>query len=216
MFEIAILGTGSVGRALGARLAQVGHPIHYGSRNPNSDRLTQWIANYPSLMSVSDPAQAARACSVVILAVPFGGIEAMIKQTGSWAGKTLIDCSNPLNASFDGLELGFNDSAAEQIARWATGAHVVKAFNTASVATMMNPVYNGHRATMFYCGDNAESKLIVRRLIDELHMDPVDSGPLKNARYLEPMAMLYIHLAIREGWGAHCALKMLQRTPSQP
>ncbi len=213
MLEIAILGTGSVGRTLGARLAEVGHPIHYGSRNPDSARLTQWIANYPTLISASEPGHAARSCSVVILAMPYGGIEATIKQAGNWAGKILIDCSNPLNASFDGLEMGFNDSAAEQIARWATGAHVVKAFNTASVATMMNPLYNGHRATMFYCGDNLESKVVVRRLIEDLQMDPVDSGPLKHARYLEPMAMLYIHLAIREGWGSHCALKMLQRTP---
>ena len=88
---------------------------------------------------------------------------------------------------------------------------MVKAFNTASVATMQNPSYEGVAATMFYCGDDGEAKLIVRGLIDDLGMEPVDSGPLKNARFIEPMAMLYIHLAVQQGWGGNCALKMLKR-----
>jgi len=51
----------------------------------------------------------------------------------------------------------------------------------------------------------------VRELAAELGFDPVDAGPLVVARYLEPFAMLYIQLAIKEGWGSHCAFRIMKR-----
>lgn len=91
------------------------------------------------------------------------------------------------------------------------GAKVIKAFNTVSDATMVNPWYDGHKAAMFFCGDDQDAKTIVRQLTDDVEMEPVDAGPLKNARYLESMAMLYIHLAIFGGWGGECAFRMVKR-----
>ena len=97
------------------------------------------------------------------------------------------------------------------MAEWAPGAHVVKAFNNVSSAIMANPVFGDMRATMFYCGDDKPSKGVVRDLAAELDFEPVDAGPLKIARYLEPFAMLYIQLAVTEGWGSNCAFKLLHR-----
>jgi predicted dinucleotide-binding enzyme len=76
---------------------------------------------------------------------------------------------------------------------------------------MLNPQFADHRATMFYCGDDAAAKLTVRELIDCLGFEPVDSGSLTSSRYLEPLAMLYIHLAFRQGFGSNCAFKILRR-----
>jgi predicted dinucleotide-binding enzyme len=64
---------------------------------------------------------------------------------------------------------------------------------------------------MFYCGDDAEAKATVGQLIGELGFDPVDAGPLASARYLEPLAMLYIHLAFKQGWGSNCAFRIMKR-----
>lgn len=209
--DIAILGTGNVGAALGKKLAATGHRITFGSRNPASERVQALVACNDSVFKADAVSAAVSGADVVILATPYGSIEATLAEAGSLNDKVLIDCSNPLNKTFDGLLLGFDDSAAERIARIAEGARVVKAFNTASVATMNNPDYQGIAATMFYCGDCDEAKLITKGLIQDIGMEAVDSGPLKNARYLEPMAMLYIHLAVQQGWGGHCALKMLKR-----
>ena len=91
------------------------------------------------------------------------------------------------------------------------GRNIVKAFNTASVKVMLNPQFGEHRATMFYCGDDAAAKLTVRQLIEDLGFEPVDAGSLTSSRYLEPLAMLYIHLAFRQGFGSNCAFKIMRR-----
>lgn len=212
--EIAILGTGNVGTTLGRRLAAAGHQIIFGSRQPASDRVADLVAENRSAHRADSVQGAVQQGRVVILATPYGNAEATLKLAGDLSRKILIDCTNPLNESFDGLRLGFTESAAERVAHWAPGAHVVKAFNTASVATMSDPDYDGQAATMFYCGDYGDAKSVVARLITDLGMEPVDSGPLVHARYLEPMAMLYIHLAVKQGWGGNCALKMLRRDES--
>ena len=64
---------------------------------------------------------------------------------------------------------------------------------------------------MFYCGDDAAAKVTAKELITDIGFDPVDAGPLASARYLEPLAMLYIHLAFKQGWGSNCAFKMMKR-----
>lgn len=209
--DITILGTGNVGAALGRRLAARGHRIIFGSRKPASERVQSLVAENSRACKAESVQAAAEAANVIILAIPYGSVEQTLAEAGNLHGKILVDCSNPLNDSFNGLVLGYDDSAAERIARMATGAKVVKAFNTASVATMQDPSYDGVKATMFYCGDDAEAKLVVHSMIEDVGMEPVDSGPLRNARYIEPMAMLYIHLAVQQGWGGNCALKMLKR-----
>lgn len=211
--EIAIIGTGNVGSVLGRRLARCGHQVTFGSRDPASPRVQKLVEENSHAHQAASVADATQDADVVILATPYDHVGETLAAAGSLAGKTVVDCSNPLTASFDGLQLGFDHSAAERIASLIPGANVVKAFNTASVATMENPEYDGQKATMFYCGDHPEAKEQVHRLINDLGMEPVDSGPLRNARYLEPMAMLYIHLAVKEGWGGHCALKILHRNP---
>jgi predicted dinucleotide-binding enzyme len=110
-----------------------------------------------------------------------------------------------------GIELGHNTSAAEQIAAWSNGAQVVKAFNTASVKVMLDPRFGEQLATMFYCGDDSAAKATVKQLIADVGFEPVDAGALSSSRYLEPLAMLYIHLAVRQGWGGNCAFKMMKR-----
>lgn len=209
--KIAIIGSGNVGSVLGRRLAAVGHRICFASRTPESERIAKIIADCPQLCEAALLQPAILAAEVVIYAAPYEQAASLLSSIADFHRAVLIDCTNPLTAALDGLQLGHSDSAGERIAALAPTARVVKSFNTSSVATLADPRYDGHDATQFYCGDDPEAKQIVAGLIAQLGMEPVDAGPLRNARYLEATAMLYIHLAIRGGWGSNCALKMLRR-----
>src|SRR5262249_27249750 len=92
-------------------------------------------------------------------------------------------------------EIGFSTSGAEQVARWAKGAKVFKAFNTTGSNIMADPVIDGTRTVMFVCGDDEAAKPAVLQLASDLGFDAVDAGKLVQARLLEPWAMLWISLA---------------------
>lgn len=209
--KIAVVGTGGVGGALGRRWAEAGHEVVFGSRDPNQPKPQELLmkcggnAHSRTIPAVADTAE------IVLLAVPWGCAQETISLLGDLSGKVLIDCSNPLRADFTGLELGHSTSAAEQIASWAPGAKVVKAFNTVSTKVMLDPKFAGQPATLFYCGDDADAKRAVAQLAQDLDFHPVDAGPLSSARYLEPLAMLYIHLAFKQGWGSNCAFQIMKR-----
>lgn len=209
--NIAILGTGGVGSALGSRWAKAGHTVCYGSRLPESEKVLELVQRCGSTTKAGLAPQAIGGADVIVLAIPWPAAQETLAALGDLSGRVLIDCTNPLTSDFTGIELGHTTSAAEKIAEWATGARVVKAFNTASTKVMLNPQFGEHQATMFYCGDDSAAKEVVRQLIADLNFDPVDAGPLISARYLEPLAMLYIHLAFKQGWGSNCAFKILKR-----
>jgi 8-hydroxy-5-deazaflavin:NADPH oxidoreductase len=209
--KIAILGTGAVGSALGARWAQAGHTIVFGSRQPHSEKVLEVVEQCGAGTQALSSAQAMADAEAILLAIPWPAAQTTLAELGDFRGRTLIDCTNPLLPDLSGIELGHSTSAAEQIAAWAPTARVVKAFNTASVRVMNDPQFGPYPATMFYCGDDAAAKGITRQLIADVGFDPVDAGPLASARYLEPLAMLYIHLAFRQGWGSNCAFKMMKR-----
>ncbi len=209
--NIAILGTGSVGSTLGTRWAKAGHKVTFGSRDPQHEKVTALLDRCGHPTRACSLKEASADADVILLALPWAAAEVTLKDLGDLRGCVLIDAINPLKADMSGIELGYHTSAAEQVAAWAPTACVVKAFNSASVRVMNDPLFGNYKATMFYCGDDPAAKQTVHELIDVLQFDPVDAGPLSSARYLEPLAMLYIHLAFKQGWGSNCAFKMLKR-----
>jgi hypothetical protein len=76
---------------------------------------------------------------------------------------------------------------------------------------MANPKLSGQRALLFYCGDDGEAKSIVARLATELDFDARDAGPLRQARLLEPLALLWISLALSQGYGLEFAFQLIRR-----
>lgn len=209
--RIAVIGTGGVGSALGSRWGAAGHQVTYGSRAPESEKVQQLLTKSGASAVAKLPREAIDGADVILFAVPWPVARETLIQLGDLTGRTLVDCTNPLLSDMSGIELGHVISAGEQIAAWSPRANVVKAFNSASVKVMLNPQFGDHRATMFYCGDDAAAKLTVRRLIEDVGFDPVDAGSLTSSRYLEPLAMLYIHLAFRQGLGSNCAFKIMKR-----
>jgi predicted dinucleotide-binding enzyme len=72
-------------------------------------------------------------------------------------------------------------------------------------------MFGGINPTGFYCGDDAAAKAVVANLIQETGLEPLDVGPLANARYLEPLAMLMINLGFAQKMGTNIAIKLLRR-----
>jgi len=208
--RIGILGTGGVAEILGMKWAQAGHQVLFGSRTPESPKCQELVAKAGHGAYATSLAAASHDCNVVVIAVPWTAVVETLTLAGSCEGKVVIDCVNPLKPDLSGLATE-GTSASEQIAQWISKAKVVKAFNTASAKVMLNPSFASGPATMFFCGDDPEAKLLVGGLIEDIGFDPVDAGPLHHARYLESVAMLYIHLAIRGGWGSNCAFQMVKR-----
>lgn len=210
--RIAVIGAGNVGGALGKLWASKAHEIVFGVRNPHDLKLQELIKAAGGKARAASVKDAASFGEVVVLATPWPATEEAIKSAGTLAGKILIDCINPLASDLSGLVIGTNNSAAEEVARWARGAKVVKAFNTIGAANFENPRFGSENASMFICGDDAAAKSTVAKLAAELGFDVVDTGPLIAARWLEPLAMLWIHLAFKQGLGptGH-AFKLLRR-----
>ena len=209
--QIAIIGTGNVGAALGKRWALAGHDILYGVRDAVAQRVTSAVAAAGSRARAVSVGEAAQAANVVVLATPFAGTELAITACGNLAGKIVVDCTNPLAPNLGGLTIGHADSAGEAVARWANGAKVVKALNTTGSGNMLNPRYGNESLSMFVCGDDADAKKLVTGLVAELGFEPVDAGGLTQARYLEPLAMLWISMAYRYGNGPNFGFRVVRR-----
>jgi predicted dinucleotide-binding enzyme len=156
-------------------------------------------------------AEAAAASEVVLLATPWEAAQPAIASAGDLRGKIVIDAVNPLLPGLAGLAVGTTSSCAETVQQWAPGAKVVKAFNTVGANIMENPKFEGGSVAMFYCGDDAGAKQAVAGLIAELGFEPLDAGPLTQARVLEPFAMLWISLGVKYGYGRDIGFRFLRR-----
>ena len=191
--NIGILGAGNVGQALGQGWTAAGHTVKYGSRQPGSVE------------------EAIAFGEVVALATPWDATEAVLGGR-NLAGKILLDATNPIAPGLSGLTHGLTDSGGEQVARWAPGARVVKIFNTIGANMMTKPEVAGQSLSMLYCGDDAAANAVAAQLASELGFQPEYAGPLTQARYLEPLAMLWITMALKYGHGREMGFKLLKRS----
>lgn len=209
---IAIIGTGSVGSTLGRRLAQHGHTVVFGSREPQRKDVQSLVAATGTTARAARPADAVTGADVVMLATPWDATEDVVTSLApKLDGTILVDCTNPLTPDLSKLTVSGDTSAGEQVAAWAPQARVVKAFNTTGTGNMDDPDYDGVAATMFVCGDDDAANATVVDLAEALGFDAVDCGPLSRAGLFESLAMLWIHLAYSEGQGPDIAFKLLRR-----
>jgi len=208
--QIAIIGAGNVGTALGTGWAKAGHRISYGIRSPQGEKAQQLQAAQPDARVASN-ADAVREAQVVALCTPWSATEAAIRDCGDLTGKIIIDATNPLKPDLSGLDRGLDTSGGEQVAAWARGAQVFKAMNQIGYGLMDHPQFpSGLQPVMFVAGDG-EGKPAVLRLIADLGFEAIDAGALTASRLLEPYALLWIHLAIFKGLGPNFGFGLLRR-----
>ena len=207
--RLAIIGAGNVGRALGLAWTRAGHQVGWGVPDPASSKYADLGRD-----RLAAPAAAAAGAEVVVLATPWPATEAAVKSLGNLAGKTVIDCTNPLAMGPDGLglALGHSLSGGEMVAGWAAGAAVFKTLNQTGAENMAQARAFAVRPVMFVAGDDAAKKPLVLQLVADLGFEAVDAGGLRIARLLEPYAMLWIDQALQRGAGRDFAFTRLRRS----
>ena len=209
--NISIIGSGNVGGTLGRAWARRGHDIFFGVPRPRDAKTQDLLKALGTKGRAGTVAEAAKAGDIIVLATPWSATRDAIQAAGNLAGEVLLDCTNPLTEDFTGLVLGHTTSGAEQVAKWAKGAKVYKAFNQIGFGIMANPSFDGRRAVLFICGDDETHKPTVLQLATETGFEAIDAGGLRIARLLEPYGMLWIHLAMVRGLGRDFAFGLLRR-----
>jgi 8-hydroxy-5-deazaflavin:NADPH oxidoreductase len=206
--NITVIGSGNMGSAFVKQLTQAGHEVFITSRN--SAKAQELAQTYGATAVTADVAAKA---DLLVLATSFNDAIPALTSLGDISGKTVIDITNPLTVDYMGLTIGHNTSAAEQIAAALPGIKVVKAFNTlfAQVLSEGADFGNGQTASVFVAADDATIKQTVQTLAEGLGFNVVDAGPLKNARYLEPLAGLNIYFGYGAGLGTNIAPTWLHK-----
>jgi predicted dinucleotide-binding enzyme len=189
---LAIIGTGNMAKGLATVFSAAGEDIVFGSRHASD-----------TAVSISD---AAAKAEIVFLAVPYDAAASVVKAAGGFAGKILVDLTNPMKADFSGLAIGFSTSAAEEIASLAPEAKVVKGFNTLFASVLQNGgKVAGIPATVLLAGDDADAVARVEALVNASGLKAVVAGPLAAARNIEAVAALNIGLGYGQGKGTDIA-----------
>ncbi len=209
--KIAVLGTGSVGRALAGRLDGLGHDIVVGTRDPEAtlartdpDAMgtppyAEWAAAHAGVRLAAF-ADAAAQAELVVNATNGDATLDVLTAAGAehLAGKPLLDIANPLDFSQGlppSLSISNNDSLGEQVQRAFPEARVVKALNTLNASLMVEPKTLGQSSTVFVSGDDAQAKATVVSLLASFgHDDVIDLGPLETARGTEMLLPIWLRL----------------------
>jgi len=212
--RIAVIGAGNVGGSLGRRWAELGHDVIFGVRESNAGAsAVKGGGVLPARARMASPSQAVRGAEAVLLATPWNAVAEVVRGLGAEGqldGLPLLDATNPLGPGLT-LDVGpKGESGAERVQSLAPRAHVVKIFNTTGFNNMQNPVYGGAATTMFFAGDDAGAKAIASSLAAALGFEPIDAGPLRRARELEHLALLWISLAFG-GMGREIAFRLVRR-----
>jgi len=195
--QVAVLGTGSVGRAIAPRLAELGHVVRLGTRDPAVTRARDGWTDLPGVPLVTF-AEAAAGADLVVHAGSGAAALDLLGQAGDLAGTVLLDISNPLDFSAGfppTLAVKDTDSLAEQLQRAFPDTRVVKSLNTLTAELMVDPDRLPEPTTVFVSGDDADAKRLVTGLLTELgHRDVIDLGGIETARGTEMWLPLWLRL----------------------
>lgn len=186
--NISVIGSGSVGTSLATGLAEAGHTVTLGTRDPGRAAIREWLDAAPTSARAATYRDAAESGDLIIMAVPGRLVVDTVEGIGTevFDGKLVIDPSNPV--VFDDAEVrsafGPDDSAAEALQRALPGARVVKAFNQIEAAQMTHPAPDEKRPVRI-AGDDEEAKAEVASLLESLGWTVRDLGSLSRAQALE-------------------------------
>jgi len=195
--RIGILGSGLMGGKLGTLFARAGHEVVF-SYARSEQKLKRLARQARGAARAGKPPDAAKDADALLLAVHWSRVDDVVKQAGGLAGKVILSCSLPMNASDTDLAVAHTSSGAEALAKKIRKAKIVSAFGTVPSEVLFG-VFAARRRKkrpgLLYCGDHPSAKKVAATLIRDVGFDPIDAGPLRIARYMEPFTLLIAQLA---------------------
>ncbi len=211
MQKIGVIGSAVVGQTLAQGFKKHGYEVRIGSRTPA--KLADFSAT--SGITAGTFEEVAAWADTAVLAVSGKVAEEAVRTAGeaNLRGKIVIDATNPIADAppVDGVIQCFtgpNSSLMEQLQRAFPSVRFVKAFSSVGAARMINPAFSGGKPTMFYCGNDADAKTFVAKVLDQFGWEPADMGTAVAARAIEPLAQLWCIPGFRENTWTH-AFKVL-------
>jgi hypothetical protein len=206
--NIAIVGAGNVGKALGMVFTRAGNTVTYAATSPEHATSAAEAVGGSAARGVAD---AARDADIVVIAVPFATAarEVVAELAPVASGRIVIDTTNPLVRDYSRLDTFGANSAAEWFASALPGAKVVKAFNTLFASIQANPEAHGLTLDSMYATDDADARKTLAALIRSIGFRPVYVGPLARARELEALAFLNIRLQVEAQGSWNTAINLV-------
>jgi predicted dinucleotide-binding enzyme len=212
--KIGVIGSGQVGQTLAGGFKTHGYDVRIASRELG--KLTDFQAK--SGIAAGTFRDVAVWADTIVLAVLGRAAREALDECGAAAlrGKVVVDTTNPIsNEPPDHGVIryftGPNDSLMEQLQRAYPDVRFVKAFNSVGNALMVNPSFPGGTPTMFFCGDDAEAKAIVAKILRDFGWDPADMGGAPSARAIEPLCQLWCIPGFLEKRWNNIAFALLRR-----
>jgi 8-hydroxy-5-deazaflavin:NADPH oxidoreductase len=207
--DITIIGTGKMARGVGSRALAGGHNLTVvGKDSESAQAVAADIGGDGSVKTAvtGEPLEG----DVVVLAVYYPDARAAVEQhADQLAGKVVVDITNPVDESLDGLVVPADGSATQELAGLAPGARFVKAFNTTFAGTLTAGEVSGHKLDVLIAGDDDEAKTTVAGLARDGGLNPIDAGPQKRARELEALGLLHMALQNTLGTGFASTVKII-------
>jgi predicted dinucleotide-binding enzyme len=208
--RIGILGSGLMGSKLGTLFARAGHDVVF-SYARSEQKLKRLAREAQGKARAGTPSEAGRDADALLLAVHWSRVDDVLTQAGDLSGKVIVTCSLPMNANSTGLVVAHTSSGAEELAKKIRRAKVVSAFGTVPSEVffgVFDARRKANRPNMVYCGDDAGAKDVASTLIRDVGFEPLDAGPLRIARYMEPFSLLMGQLAYEGDEGPEIAYRI--------
>lgn len=195
MSQIAILGTGPVGRAIGVSLTRAGHRVVLASRGV--DRVSD------EGLVVRGYREAIEGADAVVIAVPG---EALAITLGVHAalldGRLLLDATNNIEAAtYHQLDL---------FAQHVPNARVARVWCSLGWPNFLEPVINGVSMDLFWCGPSGADGELIHQLVASTGLNPVRTGGLETVNIVDTATRLVLSLIFQAGFPHELGLKLVR------
>lgn len=208
--NVTIIGSGNMAKGIGTRVVKGGHSLTIHAKDEEKGReLVENLNAIDGGEDVVGSAVGGDTGEIVILATPYTEVSDIAEQYDGFAGKIVVDITNPVNFETFQLIPEPGQSGAQEIAKLLPAAHVVKAFNTTLAGPLEAGEVDGKQLDVFIAGDDQDAKTKVSELVKSSDMRPIDVGPLANARHLEGFGLIQMAVQDQIGTNWMSSLKFL-------
>lgn len=208
--NVTIIGSGNMAKGIATRLLSGEHAVTIHAQDAEKgEDLVNELKNVNDTATVNVATAGSETDTIVVLAVPYTEIENVADEYDGFAGKIVIDITNPVDFNTFQLIPEPGKSGAESVAALLPNAKVVKGFNTTLAGALAAGTIEGKELDVFIAGDDEAAKKQISELINTSGMRSIDVGPLSESRHLEGFGLIQMKVQDQIGTNWMSALKFL-------